>query len=256
MVIDQHFDVVIPAAGRLTGEWAAAAGTDVKALLRIGGVTIIERMVPVLRDSGARRVVIVGPASLAEALPSLAVDAWLAEVGSAPANILVGLDWLREREGDEPVLIATADLPFLSVDAVQGFLSACPSEADLCVPIISRASFRAKFPDTVDDYVHLADGDWTLGCLFRVRPAAISRNRAQLDRVFAARKSKLGMARLLGARFLVKFLLRRLTLAEITAKCESLLGCTGAVVLGCAPELAFDLDTVDEARYAERLFSA
>ena len=47
------------------------------------------------------------------------------------------------------------------------------------------------------EYVRLRDGKWTMGGVFLVNPAALEANRLHIERVFAARKSQIAMARLL-----------------------------------------------------------
>ena len=81
---------------------------------------------------------------------------------------------------------------------------------------------------------------------FLVRPDALRRSRVQIERVFAARKSQPAMARLLGPVFIARFLTRRLSVAHIEARCGHILGCRGQAVRGAAPELAFDIDTMDD----------
>jgi len=71
-----------------------------------------------------------------------------------------------------------------------------------------------------------------------------------IERVFAARRSQIGMARLLGPLFVLRFLTRRLSLKQIEGKCLKMLGCAGIGIRGCAPELAFDIDYVSDYRYA------
>jgi hypothetical protein len=150
----------------------------------------------------------------------------------------------------ERVLILTTDLPFLTADAIGGFLDACPPGLDLCVPVLNREEFEARFSRSHSRYVHLRDGEWMIGCAFLINPAAIMRNQTMVQRVFAARRSQIGMARLLGPLFILRFLTRRLTVRQIENKCLELLGCTGGAVRGCAPDLAFDIDYPQDYRYA------
>ncbi|MBV8722740.1 MAG: NTP transferase domain-containing protein, partial [Candidatus Eremiobacteraeota bacterium] len=51
---------VITAGGRITGEFAREAGTPIKALVRVRGVTMLDRIVDALRGAGAQRIAIVG----------------------------------------------------------------------------------------------------------------------------------------------------------------------------------------------------
>lgn len=249
-------DVILPAGGRIDGQFAAETGTEIKALLSIDGQTILERTITALCDTGRiGKIVIIGPGEL-NGHPAVArADVVLPEGSSGPDNIFRGLQWLREQATSEQaksrrVLIITTDLPFINPSAITGFLDSCDAQADICVPIIERKDFDACFPDAPNFYVRLRDGEWTLGCAFLLDPKAILNHRQSIERVFEARKSQLKMARLLGPLFILRLLTRRLTVDHITKQCEQILDCSGAVVLGSAPELAYDIDLYEEYHYA------
>ncbi|MBW3624917.1 MAG: nucleotidyltransferase family protein [Armatimonadetes bacterium] len=255
----EKVDVILPASGRIGGEFAREAGVTVKALIEFGGETMLGRTVDLLRETGrADRIVVIGPGDLARHPAVRGADAVLPEADSGPANILRGLQWLHEAHGErfpERVLILTTDLPFLTGPAVTGFLDACPNEVEVGVPIIEREAFRARFPKTGNAYVRLREGHWTLGCAFLVNPEILVARQGHIQRAFDARKSRLSMARLLGLGFLLRYLTRRLTVGQIENKCQEVLGCTGGAVYGCAPELAFDIDLPEEYRYAAALLA-
>lgn len=249
----QPFDIVMPAGGRLEGAVASEAGATVKALVSFGGATILERMIAALRDSGCvGRIVVVGPPELISHAAGRDAAAVLPEGDSAPANLMLGLDWLATRERSERVLIVTADLPLITAGHVRDLVARFPSE-DVCVPVIRREDFLARYPGTTDNYVKLSDGAWTLGCAILVRPGAVLRQRAHLEAVFNARKDQLAMARLLGPGFVTRLLMRRVSVSDIAAKCGQLLGCSGAAVLGAPCEFAFDLDDLADYRSLARL---
>jgi len=248
-------DVILPAGGRISGSFAAAAGTGVKALIPVGGRTVLERTLAALRGTGrVGRIVVIGPAEVAAHPAARAADAVLPEGGSTgPANIVRGIEWLRDASGGrhaERVLVVTTDLPFLTPEAINSFLDACPSDLDACVPVVRRDEFEARFPGSSGTYVRLRDGQWAIGCAFLVNPAMVLGNRARIEGVFAARKSPIAMARLLGPLFIARLLFGRLTVGQIEQRCLDILGCTGAGVRGCPPELAFDIDRPGDYRYA------
>lgn len=247
-------DVILPAGGRIAGEFARDAGAVIKALIRRNGETLLARTIGALRETGhARRIVVVGAAGDADLQAAAAnADALLPEGETGPDNIFRALDYLRS-DGlpPRPVLIVTTDLPFVTARALSGFLDRCCSaDADLCIPVIERAAYETRFPHSENEFVRLADGQWTIGGAFLVRPDALEKSRTQLDCVFAARKSQIAMARLLGPLFIARFAFRQLTVAHIEQRCGQILGVRGAAVPGCAPELAFDIDQPSEYRYA------
>ena len=255
-------DVVLPAGGRLTGEFARASGQEVKALLSFQGQTVLRRTIEVLRVTGRiGKIVVIGPEAAQKEAESAGADAALPEGESGPENFFRGLDWLKQNlsaaeEGgaENPVLIVATDLPFLTADAISRFLATCPPTAAVCVPVMARAAMEARFPGLPGAYVPLREGPMTTGCAFLVRPEVLRRNRTHIEAIFAARKSEIAMARLLGLSFLLKYALRRLSVRDIEAQCRRILDCSGAAILASAPELAFDMDTPEEYAYAMDCF--
>lgn len=249
-------DVILPAGGRISGEFAREAGAEAKALIRLGGWTILERTLATLAATArVGRTVIVGPEEVRSIAAAYSIDAALPEAGSGPGNVMRGLQWLRDANGDQSgtrVLILTTDLPFLTPEAIVRFLDACPSDADICVPVVNRDEFEKRFCYPAARYLHLQDGEWMIGCAFLVDPAAFIGNRGLIESVFAARRSRLRMVRLLGPRFVLRFLTRRLTVRQIEERCLHMLGCTGRSIGGAGPELAFDIDYPEDYRYAVR----
>jgi len=247
-------DAILPAGGRISGDFARETGTEIKALIALCGRTLLERTLATLRATGrVGRIVVIGPREVVEHPCPHAADAALMEAGSGPANIVRGMEWLWNASGGrypERILIITTDLPFLTAQAVTGFLDACPADVDVCLPLTRRREFEAGFPGLTIEYVRLRDGQWTMGCAFLVSPTAIANNRAMIERAFAGRKSQIAMVRLLGPLFIVRFLARRLTVADIERRGLQLLGCTGAGIRGCAPELALDIDQPQDYHYA------
>src|SRR5205807_8832693 len=120
------------------------------------------------------------------------------------------------------------------------------------VPLIRKSEFMDRFPGITATFVTLRDDSWTTGNIFLLDVEALKRSKPHIDGVFANRKSKIGMARLLGPVFVLKFLAKRLTLVDVEAKIMSLLGCSGAAIAGSSPELHFDIDFIDDYEYAVR----
>ena len=252
-------DVVLPAGGRIDGKFAAESGVEVKALIDVGGRTVLERTLDALRETGrVRRAVVVGPREIADHPCSKLADAVLPEGGdSGPANIVRGLEWLSETRPAraDRVLIVTTDLPFLTADAILTYIDSCPPEPDVCAPLVGKEAFEASFPGfrrSRSQYVALVDGQWTMGCGFLVNPEAIRANRDRIEQAFAVRRSQIGMTRLLGIGFIVRLLTRTLSVAHIEARCTDMLGCSVKGVPDSSPELAFDLDNIREYRYAAK----
>lgn len=250
------FDVILPAGGRLDEAFAQESGVSIKALLPIGDETILARTIQMLRSLDCiGRIVVIGPNELKK--DAKKAHALIAEGQSGPDNIFRGLEWLQNNasstnrvlDSRARVLVITTDLPFVSSQSVLHFLESCPEDADICMPIVGRQAFDARFPDAPGVWVRLHDGEWTLGCAFLLRVEALTKSRPHIERIFDARKSQMQMAKLLGPIFIARLLTKRLTVAHIKERCERVLDCRGAVIQNAAPELAFDIDDAPEYRY-------
>ncbi len=253
--IGMKADAILPAGGRIRGRFAAEAGTELKALIEIGGQTVLEQTLGVLRATGrVCKVAVVGPSEIRSYAAAGWADAVLPEGGrSAPANVLRALEWLYEANGGrhaERVLVVTTDLPFLTPEAINRFLDACPAEAEVCVPLIQREEFEGRFPGHRIRFVRLRDGWWMIGGAFLVRPQAVINARPLIEKAFAARKNYLAMAGLLGISCIARFITGGLTVGQIERRCREILGCTGRGVRDCPPELVFDIDRPVDYRYA------
>ena len=250
------YDVILPAGGRVDPLLAAEAGTDVKALFRFGDETILARTLRVLRESGlARRLVVIGGEAARGETETNGAHA-LPEASTGPENIFNGLKWLRS-QSDPPrkVMVVTTDLPFLDAALIQRFVDLCPTDRAISVPLIARAEWNARFPGSTAMFIRLGDGEWTTGGVFLIDAEALERSMPQIERVFAQRKSKLGMARLLGPAFVYGLLRKTLTVPQIESKIQTMLGCSGAAVRGAPPELAYDIDDLEDYAFAKRMMS-
>jgi len=245
-------DVILMAGGRISGDYAAAASATVKALVPIGGEPIVRRTARVLRETrGVGRVCVVGPEAVRDAVQGLC--AWHPEGGSALANFKAGLDHLQPAEHSR-VLLCGTDVASLSAQALEDFIQRATDDGDIWMPVVSRPTFDARYPEGRWVYVPLADGHFTAGSQFLVRPRAVLDNLSLIESLFDRRKSQVAMAGKLGLPFLFKLLTRRLRVHELEARASALTGCRCRAVLECHAELAFDIDNLAEWRYAESLF--
>ena len=244
-------DVVLPAGGRIGGDFARTAGTEIKALIRFEEETILRRTISALRASGCvGRIAVIGPEEVRTEARECGADLVLPEGKTGPDNIFRGLDGLTNVTPH--LLIVTGDMPFLLPESVRDFLALCPTEAEICIPIVERGAFETLYPDLIRTDTPLRDGYFRLGGLFRVDVGTLRRTRSHLEQMFAARKNNLAMARMIGIPFIVRYLFRRLTVDQILVRASEVLQCRGAAVRGVPPELAFDIDIPEEFAYARQ----
>ena len=245
------YDAILPAGGRIPPPFATRAGTEVKALIRIGNETILQRTIRVLRETGLiGRIVVIGGKEVEFAAKGSA-DEVLTEAKSGPENILKGLKHLLSQPNPpQKVFVITTDLPFLTKELITNYITRCPAERDICVPLISKAEWLEAFPNSTATFAKLADGEWTIGGAYLIDVKALESAMPQIERVFQNRKSVLGMAKLLGPKFLLKFLTKTLTVPDVEQKIENMLACSGAAIRNAPTALAYDIDDIEDYEYA------
>ncbi|MBX3119068.1 MAG: nucleotidyltransferase family protein [Fimbriimonadaceae bacterium] len=251
-------DVIIPAGGKLDDNFARVVGTHSKALIKFEKRTILESTIQALRESDRiDRIIVVGSSEVIESSAVAEATDVLPEGGSGPENIFRGLDALMETSKQpERVIITTCDLPFMTGKTVSNFLDLCPDGIDFCVPLISKVDFEESFPRAEATFVELRDGIYTTGCMYNVDTRALRKALHQIDTIFKRRKSKLGMARVLGFTFAWKLMNKHLVVSDIEKKVFDMLGCNGRAIHDSPPELAYDVDYIEDYHYALQTFQS
>ncbi len=168
--------------------------------------------------------------------------------GHIVGNILAAFALLPPAE---KVLICSSDIPFITGRIVDGLLDLCAQrEADLYYPVVERSQADRRFPGVRRTYVRLREGTFTGGNMFLVNPAIAPRVERIIRRFLDHRKNPLKMAGILGWRFVIRLLLRRLSLKELEEHVSQLLQIRGAVVICPYPEVGIDVDKPSDLQIA------
>ena len=206
---------------------AAYAGVSHKALIEVGGRTMIERVVAALAalPEVTRIVVAIEQPELLRELPGL-----------QPAELGKPLSTMNTADGPSatvamaladlgvPLLVTTADHALLQTAWLTEFLAACPADADVSAALAGRAAVEAAAPHTRRTWLRFADGDFS-GCnlFLMARPAAsgVVGLWRELER---HRKEPLRMMQRLGWLFARRYRLGQLTLSAAAARLGALAG--------------------------------
>jgi len=249
-------DVVVLAGGRNGADMKAATGVENRALTLLGGRTMLDYVTAALGGAmSVRDIHVVGEVPAGPGYQVVKGGATLLD------NLMAGLRAAENGGGGDRVLISTSDIPFLTPEAVEDFLSrATQSGADLCCSYVPVEMCSARFPDMKRTAVKLREGRMTLGNLMLVNPQFLLANQVLISRAYDARKSPVQVARLLGAGLLARLLLAQLfapSLLPISAL-ESgvgrlLGGARAAGVRSEYPEIGTDVDKPADVAVARRL---
>lgn len=235
-------DALVLAGSLNQGALRACSTVRYEALIPIGKKSMVEYVVDALRDSSRiNQIVVVGPEEeLAGKFASKNVQV-ITPKESLVENIVLGLSCLPETKR---VLVVTSDIPLINSKAIDNFLDLCEQEgaADLYYPIVPREVVERRFAQSKRTYVSLKEGVFTGGNVFLLNPEVVLRCLPIGEQLVNARKSPLKLCRLVGLMFLVKYLMRSVTLQEAQKKVSRLLGIKGKVVISTDPELGIDVD--------------
>ncbi len=244
---------VVLAAGHGSDPVARAAGVAHKALVQVGGERVVTRVVAALRQARLvdDLVVVTAPGSpVVEVLPTAAAST-VAEGYTLLDTTQAGFAYHSARD---QLLVVTCDLPLLTGEAVDHFVAAALNTgAELCYSMVEAAQLANIHPGVGRLVVHLKDGDYCGGNVVLIGRSFFEREGERINRAYAGRKSAVHLAAMLGVGFIVRFLLRRLTVDDITQRARELLHCEVAAICSPYPEVAFDLDRPEHIAAAEAL---
>lgn len=245
-------DALILGGGTLKGLEEATLS---KALIEIDKKPMIEYVVDALKESPSiDRIVALVPADArSESWVSKVDDVLLA--GDFIGNICLGLDNLRSKnESSSRVFLTSCDIPLLSPEAIEDFISRCRrAEAEIYYAIISKDVIMARYPETKRTYVTLREGTFTGGNVSLVSPKAIKKNFGLLEKAYNLRKSPFKLARTLGFNFIIRFVFRSLSLADVENRVTDLLNARGKAIVTPYPEIGIDVDKQADLELVQKI---
>ncbi|NLJ86153.1 MAG: NTP transferase domain-containing protein [Firmicutes bacterium] len=244
-------DAVVLAGARNTGRLREVDGSFYEASIQIAGRPMVYYVLDALAAvPEIRRIVVAAP-------PGAFQGDWQGKVSFVPAgdslmdNIRIGMNAL---DTDAKVLIVTSDIPLLNPGAVSDFIQRCQErEADIYYPIISRQANDREFPGVQRTYVRLREGVFTGGNMALISPKVIQAYQPMIEQAIAMRKKPWQLSRLLGVRFILKYILKQLSIEEIESRVEDVLQFRGVGVISPYPQVGIDVDKPSDLQLARRV---
>lgn len=235
---------VITAGGMVEGRFADAIGTPVKALARLGTRTLLDVAIEACAGAGIDRIAVVGGDAVKSDLAGRDVRVIDAAIDGA-TNVLRALDaWPGER-----FLYLTSDLPFAEAAGLREFIARSEPFA-LTMALSTSTAYDARFPGAPPNGLVLRGERIVNGCAFVIDQSAVAPARALATRFFDARKSLFALAQLLGPAMCLRFIVKRLGVADIERYACRVLGIAVGAIHGADPGLCYDVDTLAEYEYA------
>ena len=237
-------------AGGANGELEKIEGIPNKALIKIGDKEVIRYVLEALRRvEKIERIVLAGPVEQFECLKG---DYSLELV---PEENSLLKTWGRRPAiyKQKPLLIATADIPLITSEALEDFLQKCyPYDIEFYYPIVRKEVCENSFPGVKRTFVKLEEGSFTGGNIFLVNSTIIEPNLPILKQFIDSRKKPLKMVSMLGAGFLLSGLAGRLSIAQLEKRFSGLFNLKAKAIISDYPELGFDMDKPEDLELMRR----
>ncbi|MBX3707693.1 MAG: NTP transferase domain-containing protein [Pseudomonadales bacterium] len=237
-----------------------AAGVPAKALVPVGDRAVLVRvletldaafpaaMAPTRLVSGPADTALAAAPTLAARLARRLADGGWRRLEPAASPASSALAALRETDPHHATLLTTGDHALLTPALARAFLVGARAHArdgaDLAVGFVPLARVQARFPGARRTALRFRDAEVCTCNLFALLAPAAHGVIDLWREVERDRKRPWRMVRRLGPLVLVRFLLRRVTLAEALARLGRLAGARIVPVLLDEPEAAVDVDSV------------
>ena len=241
-------DCVVVAGGRPGPDDPLYAYTNgkPKALISLAGRTMLEYVVNGLQAAGqVQEVVVVGlTAEMTQNLAFSRPVAHLPDQGSLFQNARAGLEWcLAHRPEQRLVLVTSADIPLLCGSLVDAFIAECaPLNAVGYYPLVRQETMETQFPGAQRTYARLKDKFVAGGDMVLVHTRLLPASEAWGEAMTGARKQVWKLVRLLGLRFLIKYLFHQLTVADVEDRASRIAGGPVKIFFSSHAALAMDAD--------------
>jgi GTP:adenosylcobinamide-phosphate guanylyltransferase len=260
MAVDRGLTAIALAGGSLELDFIRA-GYDVpnKAYLRVGKTTMLERVLAALR--GASSVGEIRCVTQPEAFSAAFGDAGrkICDAVIAPGIDLIGslIAGFSGMPDDAMALVAATDIPLVTPAAIDAFAAAAgATECDVGYGFVRREPHERAYPSVRHTWVHLREGTFCGGGVSVVRAGAAARI-ATLLRAFAgARKSPVRLAMLFSPFLVVRLALGQVGVAELERRADALSGLRCRGIASDEPELAVNVDRLEDLRAVEAILDA
>jgi len=234
------FDALVVAGAKNNGALKDYSNKEYESLIEIAGKPMVQHVIEAVENvDEINDIVIVGPEKINQ------------NIGSKyhiikPEDVLInnikkGIDALNH---DHHILIITSDIPLITTKIIEDFINKCKSEKvhDLFYPVISKENNLKKYPEVQRTYVHLKEGVFTGGNMVLVSPDIIQGPLDWYDKILNLRKKPFKMSQMLGFKFIIKFIFRRLSVKEVEKRISNIIGHKCKALIIEYPEIGFDVD--------------
>jgi GTP:adenosylcobinamide-phosphate guanylyltransferase len=221
--------------------FAEQFGTDLKALIPVGGEPMVRRPVRALLESpGIGKIFVLSqaPERISEVLPDdprIVIRESQGTIAETIENLILN------RIADFPILVTTADHALLDQPMVAEFIAEAEG-VDLAIGVVERQALLARLPQTKRTWIGFRGGAYSGANLFALGSIKTLAAIEQWRSVEQDRKKGWRVLSALGPVLLLGAFLRLRTLDQSVTAMARRLGMTARAVVLCNPLAAVDVD--------------
>ena len=249
------FNALILAGTKEKGPLEIVENVDNKALIMINGKPMIDYIVDALNNSeNIDQIIVVGPEKELHPYIGKKVKKILNPGNSILENMESGLNFF---DSNDNLLLLTSDIPLITPEAIDEFLKICTErKAYIGYPLITKENIMKKYPETKRTYVTMKEGIFCGGNIAFFKPEVFFQQKNLIEELFENRKTTWKYIKILGLKFIFKFIFKTLTIEEVERRVTGILGYNSIAVMISHPEVMIDLDKLSDLelirKYLER----
>ena len=235
------FNALVLAGTKEKGPLEIAENVDNKALIMLDSRPMIDYIVDALNSSeNIDRILVVGPKNELHPYIGKKVDEILNPGNSILGNMEIGLNFFNSADN---LLLLSSDIPLITSKAIDEFLEICTKrKACIGYPIITKENIIKKYPETERTYVKMKEGIFCGGNIVFFKPEVFFQKKKLIKELFDNRKATWKYVKILGLKFILKFLFKTLTFKDIEKRISEIVGYKSIAVQITHPEIMIDLD--------------
>ena len=229
--------------------FAESFGTDLKALIPVGGQPMVRRPVTALLGSASIGDIVVlsqEPERLADALPE---DPCLRFRKSDTTIATTMLDLCFDKKTQWPLLVTTADHALLDAATIDEFCGR--ADGDISIGVVERETLMKRFPDAKRTWLKFRGGAYTGANLFALGSPKAAAAIELWRSVESERKKGWRVVSILGPFLLIGTLLRLLSIDDALRHIGRKLGLDVTAVRLSNPVAGVDVDKAEDHALAE-----
>ncbi len=236
-------DAIILAGGKLKD-----SNRD-KAFIKIGEQTLLDMIIAALEGcpSIAKKIVTSVPKDYKK--PPLKVDDVVYDSGDLLENIGLAIEKVKNKK----VLIVASDIPLLTAEHIEEFISLCSKvDAGFYYPLIPKSAM-GEFGSMKRTYFKLDRTEFTGGNMLLANKDDFLANLAIARKIFEFRKKPFKVVSILGPFFLIRMAFGRLSVSAAERKAGKILKTTSKGIIVRHPEIGSDIDKSEDLEFIKSI---